>query len=81
VHAFYNYKNKKEVFRMINKPSTEELLTKSINRYDLVSAISKRARQLQDGQEKLVETDEPSKVTIASLEMKEGKINIIKKNS
>lgn len=66
---------------MINKPSTEELLTKSINRYDLVSAISKRARQLQDGQEKLVETDEPSKVTIASLEMKEGKINIIKKNS
>lgn len=66
---------------MINKPSTEELLTKSINRYDLVSAISKRARQLQDGQEKLVETEEPSKVTIASLEMKEGKINIIKKNS
>ena len=66
---------------MINKPSTEELLTKSINRYDLVSAISNRARQLQDGQEKLVETDEPSKVTIASLEMKEGKINIIKKNS
>ncbi|MBR3673748.1 MAG: DNA-directed RNA polymerase subunit omega [Clostridia bacterium] len=66
---------------MINKPSTEELLNKSINRYDLVSAISKRARQLQDGQEKLIETDEPSKVTIASLEMKEGKINIVKKSS
>ena len=63
---------------MINKPSTEELLTKSINRYDLVSAISKRARELRDGKEKLVETDEPSKVTIASLELKEGKIHILK---
>ncbi|MBR2241035.1 MAG: DNA-directed RNA polymerase subunit omega [Clostridia bacterium] len=65
---------------MINKPSTEELLTKSINRYDLVSAISKRARELQDGKEKLVNTDEPSKVTVASLELKEGKIHIIKNN-
>ena len=63
---------------MINKPSTEELLTKSINRYDLVSAISKRARELQDGKNALIETDEPSKVTIASLELKNGKINIIK---
>lgn len=63
---------------MINKPSTEELLTKSINRYDLVSAISKRARELQDGKEALVETDEPSKVTVASLEVKEGKVQIIK---
>lgn len=65
---------------MINKPSTEELLTKSINRYDLVSAISKRARELQDGKEALVETDEPSKVTVASLEVKEGKVHIIKNN-
>ena len=65
---------------MINKPSTEELLSKSINRYDLVSAISKRARELQDGKEKLVNTDEPSKVTVASLELKEGKIHIIKNN-
>lgn len=63
---------------MINKPSTEELLTKSINRYDLVSAISKRARELQDGKEALVKTEEPSKVTVASLEVKEGKIHIIK---
>ena len=65
---------------MINKPSTEELLTKSINRYDLVSAISKRARELQDGKEQLLETDEPSKVTVASLELKEGKIHIVKKD-
>ncbi len=63
---------------MINKPSTEELLSKSINRYDLVSAISKRARQLQNGSESLIETNEPSKVTIAALEMKNGKIHIIK---
>lgn len=61
---------------MINKPSTEELLSKSINRYDLVSAISKRARALQDGEEALVDTEEPSKVTVASLELKEGKIHI-----
>ena len=63
---------------MINKPSTEELLSKSINRYDLVSAISKRARQLQNGSESLIETNEPSKVTIAALEVKNGKIHIIK---
>ena len=63
---------------MINKPSTEELLSKSINRYDLVSAISKRARQLQDGSESLIETNEPSKVTIAALEVKDGKVHIIK---
>lgn len=63
---------------MINKPSTEELLSKSINRYDLVSAISKRARQLQGGSESLIETEEPSKVTIAALEVKNGKIHIIK---
>ena len=62
---------------MINKPSTEELLTKSINRYDLVSAISKRARQLQDGKKALIETEEPSKVTVASLEVKEGKVRIL----
>ena len=64
---------------MINKPSTEELLTKSINRYDLVSAISKRARQLQDGKKALIETEEPSKVTVASLEVKEGKVRILKR--
>ena len=63
---------------MINKPSTEELLNKSINRYDLVSAISKRARQLQSGVEPLIDTDESSKVTIASLEFKEKKICITK---
>ena len=62
---------------MINKPSTEELLNKSINRYDLVSAISKRARQLQGGEEILIETQEPSKVTIAALELKQGKIHIV----
>ena len=63
---------------MINKPSIEELLSKSINRYDLVSAIAKRARQLQDGSESLIETNEPSKVTIAALEVKDGKVHIIK---
>ena len=71
-------KKEKEVEKMINKPSTEELLSKSINRYDLVSAISKRARQLQGGSESLIETEEPSKVTIAALEVKNGKIHIIK---
>lgn len=71
-------KKEKEVEKMINKPSTEELLSKSINRYDLVSAISKRARQLQGGSESLIETEEPSKVAIAALEVKNGKIHIIK---
>lgn len=49
---------------MIN-PSISELLTKVDNRYSLVVITSKRARQLIDGEKKLVETDSIKSLTIA----------------
>ena len=56
---------------MIIKPSVTELLTKAKNRYELVIATSKRARQIAEG-------DEP--VTIAANEIAEGKVNIIRED-
>lgn len=61
---------------MMVKPSVTELLTKSKNRFELVIAASKRARQIADGDEKLVKTDEKSPVTIAAMEIAEGKVTI-----
>lgn len=64
---------------MITKPSTEELLEKTNDRYELVTIISKRARQLIDGAEAMIDTNEESKLTIASMEFDEGKYQV--KNS
>ena len=61
---------------MIVKPSVTELLTKSKNRYELVIATSKRARQLANGDELLTDSKEESKVTLASIEIDEGKVFI-----
>lgn len=63
---------------MINEPSASELLDKAENRYELSNAIAKRARQLVDGKEKLIKTNEHSPVTISSLEFKEEKVKIIR---
>lgn len=65
---------------MINSPSTSDLLDKAENRYELANAISRRARQLVDGDAALIKTKEHSPVTIASLEFKEGKVSIIRDN-
>ena len=61
---------------MIVKPTVVELLAKSKNRYELVIATSKRARQISNGSEKLVNVDEESPVTIAANEIAEGKVKI-----
>lgn len=63
---------------MIVKPSVAELLEKVENRYELVIATSKRARQLAAGAKQMTDVKEESKVTIAANEIAEGKVNIVK---
>lgn len=63
---------------MINKPNTEELLEKTINRYELSNTVVRRARQLVDGDSSLVKTKEKSAVTIALIELKEDKLKVVR---
>lgn len=53
---------------MIN-PSVVNLLNKVENRYSLVVAASRRARQIIDGSEPLIQTDSIKPVTIAVKEI------------
>lgn len=64
---------------MIVKPTVVELLTKAKNRYELVIATSKRARQIANGAEALTSVNEVSPVTLAANEIAEGKVKIIRK--
>lgn len=64
---------------MIVKPTVPELLTKSKNRYELVIAASKRARQIANGDKPLTSVNEVSPVTLAANEIAEGKVTIIRK--
>ena len=71
---------------MMVKPSVTELLTKAANRYELVIATSKRARQIVDQRnaEKKAEKETSSKdkkmdesaVTTAAEEIASGKVKI-----
>ena len=63
---------------MIVKPSVTELLTKAKDRYELVIATSKRARQIAQGDEPLTKVKEKSVVTLAANEIAEGKVQIIR---
>ena len=63
---------------MMVKPTVQELLTKAKNRYELVIATSKRARQISSGAEVKTKVKEESAVTLAANEIAEGKVNIIK---
>ena len=62
---------------MIVKPTVQELLTKAKNRYELVIATSKRARQIAGGAEVKTSVKEESAVTLAANEIAEGKVEII----
>lgn len=62
---------------MIVKPTVQELLTKARNRYELVIATSKRARQISSGAEVKTNVKEESAVTLAANEIAEGKIEVI----
>ena len=63
---------------MMVKPTVAELLKKAKNRYELVIATSKRARQIADGDKKLTDVEEESPVTLAANEINEGKVQIYK---
>ena len=63
---------------MIVKPTVVELLTKAKNRYELVIATSKRARQIANGDKPLTSVNEVSPVTLAANEIAEGKVKIVK---
>lgn len=64
---------------MMVKPTVVELLTKAKNRYELVIATSKRARQIASGDKPLTDVNEVSPVTLAANEIAEGKVTIVKK--
>lgn len=61
---------------MLVKPTVNELLKYAENRFALVIATSRRARQIAKGNKKLTDVDEESPVTLAANEISEGKINI-----
>lgn len=63
---------------MIVKPTVNELLNYAENRFALVIATSKRARQIAKGDKKLTNVEEESPVTLAANEINEGKIEIYK---
>ena len=61
---------------MIVKPTVGELLTKAQNRYELVIATAKRARQVASGDNVKTTAKEESPVTLAANEIAEGKVTI-----
>lgn len=63
--------------------TVEDCMDHVVNRYDLVSLASKRARQLAMGAEPLVEEDEDKPTVIALREIAEGLVtneNVAKLN-
>ena len=62
---------------MIVKPTVNELLERVENRYALVIAASKRAREIAKGDTPLTNTDDKSPVTIAAEEIADDKVFIV----
>lgn len=61
---------------MMVKPAVTDLLKVIDNRFELVVATSKRARQIAAGDRKLTDAQEESPVTLAANEIAEGKVTI-----
>lgn len=61
---------------MIEKPTVKELLNHAENRYALVIATARRARQIANGDEKMTDVEEESPVTLAANEIAESKVSI-----
>ena len=62
---------------MLVKPTVLELLNKVDSRFALVTATSKRARQIAAGSIPLTRKHEPSPVSIAADEIAEGKVTVV----
>jgi len=63
---------------MLVEPGLNELLEKADSRYTLVIETAKRARQIAQGEEPLVECESENPVTIAAHEIVEGKVTYSK---
>jgi DNA-directed RNA polymerase subunit omega len=63
---------------MLVKPSLEKLLPKVDNRYTLALMIAKRARQLVDGAQPLIDSDSPNLVTLACEELSYNRITWVR---
>ena len=62
---------------MMTKPTVAQLLEKVDNRYTLVIATAKRARQISSGDNVLVKTDDVAPVTIAADEIDAGQVVVV----
>ena len=63
---------------MLVKPTVPELLRKSNkNRYNLVIATAKRARQIANGSKPMTDEDDTSQVTLAADEIGEGNVKVL----
>lgn len=61
---------------MMVEPNVTDLLKKVDNRFELVIATSKRARQIASGSKPLTKVREDSPVTLAVNEISEGKVKV-----
>jgi len=59
------------------KPAINDLIKITENRYSLIIASSKRARQIIAGEEPMIESEIKKPVSIATREIFEGKIECI----
>ncbi len=58
-------------------PPLNELISHVHNKYELVLATSKRAREIVDGAPPFIQTDIENPISIATEEIDEGKINFV----
>ena len=63
----------------INKPGIEQLRKKTDSTYTLVVEASRRARQLMDGAQSLIDDEEQKPLTIAIEEINRGLITYHRK--
>lgn len=61
---------------MMTKPTVAQLLNKVDNRYTLVIATARRARQISRGSKVLSETTDVAPVSIAADEIEDGKVTV-----
>lgn len=59
---------------MITEPSTEELRKRVNDTYELIVLVAKRAREIQQGGEKLTIFRHSHPLTLAAHEISEGKV-------
>ncbi|MDD2414786.1 MAG: DNA-directed RNA polymerase subunit omega [Eubacteriaceae bacterium] len=58
-------------------PAINDLISKAENKYELVLATAKRARELVDGVDPLVKVTVDNPVSIATKEIAEGEVRIV----